>query len=261
MNGFNSAVSSPDQDAGPIPRAPKAPSMGRNSLLYLAGALMQGLGVFLVQPFALRLLNSDTKWQELFLSVSIIQVGVVLAAAGLPLAITKAWFDPEGPGKARAISGFMTFGGLALGILAAAIYWLASRGNGGSLSFVIALLAMGLQSSVLAAQAILRAQGRAVKFVFLSLISSMAAYIGGLAAMLLFGAEPGTFMMGYGFLVLVSARCGWDGKAGLAAGPQRRGQGGHSHWRPGAAAYGRVDAADARRRLPSGGYGRGRRLR
>ena len=36
---------------------------GRNSVLYLAGALMQGLGIFLVQPFALRVLNDDAEWQ------------------------------------------------------------------------------------------------------------------------------------------------------------------------------------------------------
>jgi O-antigen/teichoic acid export membrane protein len=174
-------------------------------LLYLAGALLQGLGIFLVQPFALHLLQSDAKWQELFLSVSIIQVGVVLAAAGLPLAITKAWFDAGGPAKARAISGFMTLGGLVLGVLAAGICQFASGGGGASTSFSIALLAMGLQAGVLAAQAILRAQGRAVMFVVLSLISSMAAYIAGLTAMLLYGAEANIFMTGYGLMVLVSA--------------------------------------------------------
>lgn len=173
-------------------------------MLYLAGALMQGLGVFLVQPFALHVLNSDVKWQELFLSVSLIQVGVVLAAAGLPLAITKAWFDPDGPSKARSISGLLTVGGILVGGLAAAVYW-AAAGAGHSTSFVIALAAMGLQSAVLAAQAILRAQGRAIMFVVLSLCSSMAAYVGGLAAMLVFGAEPEIFMAGYGLLVLLSA--------------------------------------------------------
>lgn len=184
--------------------AEPASRTGRNSVLYLAGALMQGLGVFLVQPFALHVLNSDTKWQELFLSVSVIQVGVVLAAAGLPLAITKAWFDPDGPVKARSISGLLTLGGILLGSVAAAIYWVAA-GPGHSVSFVLALVAMGLQSAVLAAQAILRAQGRAIMFVVLSLCSSMAAYIGGLVAMLVFGAEPEIFMAGYGLLVLLSA--------------------------------------------------------
>ena len=173
-------------------------------MLYLAGALMQGLGVFLVQPFALHVLNSDTKWQELFLSVSLIQVGVVLAAAGLPLAITKAWFDPDGASKARSISGLLTMGGILIGCLAAGVYWFAA-GAGHSMSFLVALVAMGLQSAVLAAQAILRAQGRAIMFVILSLCSSMVAYVGGLVAMLVFGAEPEIFMAGYGLLVALSA--------------------------------------------------------
>lgn len=182
-----------------------ASGTGRNSLLYLLGALMQGLGVFLVQPFALHVLNSDSEWQELFLSVSIIQVGVVLAAAGLPLAITKAWFDSDGPARARAVSGFMTLGGAVLGTLAAGVSWFFIRDGGGSPSFTIAFLAMGLQSSVLAAQAILRAQGRPVAFVMLSLISSMAAYVGGLISMLLFGAEASIFMLGYGVLVVIGS--------------------------------------------------------
>ncbi|MDQ0709367.1 O-antigen/teichoic acid export membrane protein [Arthrobacter woluwensis] len=187
----------------PSPGAPVR--TGRNSVLYLVGALMQGLGIFIVQPFALHVLNNDAKWQELFLSVSVIQVGVVLAAAGLPLAITKAWFDPGGHTKARAISGFLTLGGLVLGLLAGGACLLFASGLKGSTSFSIALVAMGLQASVLAAQAILRAQGRAVMFVVLSLCSSMAAYLGGLVAMLLFGAEASIFMTGYGFLVFLSA--------------------------------------------------------
>ncbi|OFI39812.1 hypothetical protein BIU82_01830 [Arthrobacter sp. SW1] len=165
---------------------------------------MQGLGIFIVQPFALRLLNSDSKWQELFLSVSVIQVGVVLASAGLPLAITKAWFEPGGQAKARAISGFLSLGGLLLGVLAALAYGAVTVWRG-PFSFMIALVAMGLQASVLAAQAILRAQGRPVMFVALSLCSSMAAYVGGLLAMLLFGAEAVVFMSGYGVLVLLSS--------------------------------------------------------
>lgn len=204
-NGFSLTVASADHGADPGDAAPMITSTGRNSLLYLFGALMQGLGVFLVQPFALHLLNSDSKWQELFLSVSIIQVGVVLAAAGLPLAITKAWFEPDGPAKARSVSGFMTLGGAALGILAVVVYWFFTRDGGASLSIAIALLAMGLQSGVLAAQAILRAQGRPVTFVILSLISSMAAYIGGLIAMVLFGAEASIFMIGYSVLVAIGA--------------------------------------------------------
>lgn len=202
-SGLPAAVSKTAPDGGPA-AAGAVSNTGRNSLLYLAGALMQGLGIFIVQPFALHLLNSDGKWQELYLSVSLIQVGVVLASAGLPLAITKAWFEPGGQAKARAISGFLTIGGLLLGLAGAGTYGLVTGGNG-TASFAIALVAMGLQASVLAAQAILRAQGRPLMFVALSLCSSMAAYVGGLLAMLLFGAEAVVFMAGYGVLVFLSA--------------------------------------------------------
>ncbi|WP_395404711.1 lipopolysaccharide biosynthesis protein [Arthrobacter sp. UC242_113] len=178
---------------------------GRNSVLYLAGALMQGLGIFLVQPFALRVLNNDAEWQELFLAVSVIQIGVVLGAAGLPLAITKTWFDNNGAAKARSISGFLSLFGAVVGILAAAVYWWVARGREGTFSFTIALLTMGLLATVLAAQALLRAQGRPVAFVLLSLGSSVAAYGAGLLAMLLVSATASVFMVGFGAAVCLTA--------------------------------------------------------
>ncbi|MDQ0619532.1 lipopolysaccharide biosynthesis protein [Arthrobacter globiformis] len=178
---------------------------GRNSVLYLAGALMQGLGVFLVQPFALRVLDSDAEWQELFLSVSVIQIGVVLGAAGLPLAITKAWFDHNGAAKARSISGFLSLLGVAVGAAVAAAYWWMAGGGDGVLSFTVALLTMGVLATVLAAQALLRAQGRPVAFVLLSLGSSVAAYGVGLLAMLLVSATASVFMVGFGTAVCLTA--------------------------------------------------------
>lgn len=178
---------------------------GRNSMLYLVGALMQGLGMVLVQPFAIRMLNNDAQWQELYLSVSVIQIGVVLASAGLPLAITKAWFEPNGHARARAISGFLCAAGLILGLLAGGVCWLLIGGAGNALSFTIALVSMGLLASVLAGQAILRAQERPVVFVLLSIGSSVFAYLVGLVAMLVFGANASNFMLGFGFAVLLTA--------------------------------------------------------
>ncbi|AJT41411.1 hypothetical protein [Psychromicrobium lacuslunae] len=189
---------SPASGAGPV-------KTGRNSILYLVGALMQGLGMVLVQPFAIRMLNNDAQWQELYLSVSVIQIGVVLASAGLPLAITKAWFAPDGHAKARAISGFLCAVGLLLGLLAGLVCWFLMAGSGESLSFTIALVSMGLLASVLAGQAILRAQERPVVFVLLSIGSSVFAYLVGLLAMLLMGAKASNFMVGFGLAVLLTA--------------------------------------------------------
>ncbi|GGC87261.1 hypothetical protein GCM10011512_12730 [Tersicoccus solisilvae] len=186
--------------AGPAPRA----RTGRASLLYLIGALAQGLGMFLVQPFAIRVLADDVAWQELYLSISLIQVGVVLASAGLPLAITRAWFDTDGHRRARSISGFLTGFGLLLGVLAAAVFAAVRGGAPGTSTFSLALVAMGVQSSVLAAQAILRAQGRAVAFVGLSIGSSVLAYLVGLVAMLVVAPDPTVFMAGYGAVLLLT---------------------------------------------------------
>lgn len=184
--------------------------MGRNSFLYLLGTLTQGAGVFLLQPITLRVLHDDVKWQELFLSISVIQVGVVLATAGLPLEITNSWYDKDGPRRSRAISGFLSFGGAFLGIAVAAAFLLLSTVTGWAPVFALAIAALGFQASVLSAQAILRAQGRAVRFVVLSLMSSMGAYGIGLLVMVIWGPEPFDFMLGYLGGVVATALLAWS---------------------------------------------------
>ncbi|MFJ3956454.1 lipopolysaccharide biosynthesis protein [Arthrobacter sp. NPDC090010] len=185
-------------------------SVGRNSALYLLGALFQGAGVFLLQPITLRVLHDDFKWQELFLSISVIQVGVVLATAGLPLEITNSWFEKDnGPKRSRAISGFLSFGGAGLGVVIGLGYIAIANFTGWPPVFGLAIIALGFQASVLSAQAILRAKGQAVRFVALSLMSSMGAYAVGLLVMVIWGPEPFYFMLGYLSGVLVSAMVAW----------------------------------------------------
>ncbi|WP_159802587.1 lipopolysaccharide biosynthesis protein [Arthrobacter zhaoguopingii] len=180
--------------------------MGRNSLLYLIGALFQGLGIVFVQPFAIRVLDSDAQWGELILAVSVIQVGVVLAAAGLPLAITRAWFDEgNGPLKARSISGFLSITGFALGVLAAAVAAVFAARVDGVITFTIALGAMGVLATVLAAQAMLRAQERPLAFVGLSIGSSVGAHVLGLLAIWLIEPLAWVYLAGFAVSVVATA--------------------------------------------------------
>lgn len=189
-----------DKDGGPA----RSPGSHRNSILYLLGALLQGLGIVFVQPFALRILNDDHEWGKLVIAVSIVQVGVVVAAAGLPLAITRAWFDADGgPLKARAISGFMALTGSGIGLIAALSWQIFDQGR--NLTIAIALLTMGVLATVLAAQAILRAQERPVAFVGISIGSSVGAHFCGLSAVWLIHPSADVYLTGFAVAVAVTA--------------------------------------------------------
>ncbi len=175
----------------------------RSAVLYLIGSLVQGLGLLLVQPFAIRLLN-PVEWGLVSTSIVAIQVVVVLISAGLPLAITRLWFDAtDGQRRARAMYGFLALGALALGALAAAGTIVAALAGGGPVPWpaVLAMLSIGLLGTVLGGQAVLRAQNRPLAFVALSLISSVAANVAGLATILLTAATATAYLAAYSIAV------------------------------------------------------------
>lgn len=183
-------------------------SVGSGSaILYLAGSLLQGLGLLLIQPFAIRLLT-PVEWGYVSTSVVAIQVVVVLISAGLPLAITRLWFDPSnGQVRARAMYGFLAGSAGILGVALAAtlmIATLSARGTG-AWPTIMAMVSIGLLGSVLGAQAVLRAQDRPIAFVMLSLVSSVVANLAGLGAIFLVTASATAYLAAYTAAVAVAA--------------------------------------------------------
>jgi O-antigen/teichoic acid export membrane protein len=183
-------------------------SDGRQAALYLVGAAVQGLAPILVQPVAIRTLDA-VQWGRVGVSTVILQIGLVVLAAGLPLAITKAWFLPtDGPVKARAIAGA---GSLASPLLAAAAAgtWAISLAAAGSLAenlaFVIAVIAMGMLSVVVFGQALVRAERKAHLFVLLSAGSSVGAHGLGLAAILLITPTATAYLTAFAMGVTLTA--------------------------------------------------------
>lgn len=171
----------------------------RSAILYLLGSMVQGLGLLLIQPFAIRLL-SPVEWGLVSTSVVAIQVVVVLISAGLPLAITRLWFDAsDGQRRARAMYGFLALGAVLLGAIMAAVVAVVSLEYGASVAWpaVMAMVSIGLLGSVLGAQAVLRAQNRPLAFVALSLVSSVAANLAGLGAILLTAASATAYLLAY----------------------------------------------------------------
>jgi O-antigen/teichoic acid export membrane protein len=178
-----------------------------SAILYLAGSVLQGLGLLLIQPFAIRLL-SPVEWGFVSTSVVAIQVVVVLISAGLPLAITRLWFEPsDGQRRARAMYGFLGGGAAILGILMAAVVAFVSLVAGASVAWpaVMAMVSIGFLGSVLGAQAVLRAQNRPLAFVALSLVSSVVANLAGLGAILLTTASATAYLVAYTAAVAAAA--------------------------------------------------------
>ncbi|MHA7178478.1 polysaccharide biosynthesis protein [Arthrobacter sp. MDB2-24] len=175
---------------------------------YLLGSLLQGLGLLLIQPFAIRILD-DRQWGLVSTSVVTIQVLVVLISAGLPLAITNVWFAPErGQDRSRAMYGFMVIASATLAAVAVAVLCLltigASGGSGVALSTVLSVVSVGVLGSVLGAQAILRAQNKPGRFVLLSIGSSVLANLLGLAGLILIAPTAGVYMGAYTLAVVAT---------------------------------------------------------
>jgi O-antigen/teichoic acid export membrane protein len=176
-------------------------------MLYLFGSLIQGLGLLLIQPFAIRLLD-PVQWGLVSTSVVAIQVVVVLISAGLPLAITRLWFDrANGQSRSRGMYGFLALAALMLGAGAALVVAFVSLQSDGRVAWpsVMAMLAIGFLGSVLGAQAVLRAQNRPLAFVALSLVSSVAANLAGLGAILLTSANATSYLVAYTVAVATAA--------------------------------------------------------
>jgi O-antigen/teichoic acid export membrane protein len=204
--------------------SPKSPaSHARQSLYYLLGAALQGTGALLVQPFSIRILDS-TQWGRVGFSAVLLQVGQVVLSAGLPLAITRAYFVPvEGKTHARAIHGANVILSLGMSFLAAAAFYLGTPDREAAVTFALAIAATGLLSAVVSSQAILRSQQRALAFVFLSGGASLGAHLCGLIAISVFSADStsymAAFLLGMAATAAVSfvlARPLWPAKAWAA---------------------------------------------
>lgn len=158
------------------PRQRTAPRTGS---LYLVGAILQGIAVIAVQPFAIALMDT-AQWGRTIVGLGIVQIGGVVLVAALPQAITRAWFDGDaGPYRARAISGFLW---VAAPALAATAVLIAAAFPSSDSTFIVALAGIGAFAPVIGAQAILRAQNRPVAHLVLTAGCSALAHISGLVA-------------------------------------------------------------------------------
>lgn len=177
-----------------------------SSTWYLVGSLLQGLGLLLIQPFAIRILD-DRQWGLVSTSVVAIQVLVVLISAGLPLAITNIWFAQErGQDRSRAMYGFMAVASATLAaVVVLCLLGIGALGtNGAAPTTVLSVISVGVLGSVLGAQAILRAQNKPGLFVLLSIGSSVLANLLGLLGLIVIAPTAEVYMGAYTLAVVAT---------------------------------------------------------
>jgi O-antigen/teichoic acid export membrane protein len=164
--------------------------LARHGLLYTVGVVVQGAATLIVIPFVTRLLGT-VEYGHVAVGLSIIQIGAVFAVAGLPVAITRAYFDPgDGPLRARAMLGFVV--GMGLVVTAAALLLRPVLGD----VIALSVAAVGAMTLVVGGQAVLRAQGRPVVFMVTAIGSTVGAHLIGLGAASL-DRSAGAYLTGY----------------------------------------------------------------
>ncbi|MDP5227254.1 MULTISPECIES: oligosaccharide flippase family protein [Arthrobacter] len=176
--------------------------------LYLIAAVAQGAGPLLTQPFVQRLLAPD-EWGRVAFNLSVVSISLIVILAGLPLVITRTFFDPDrGHDKARSLAGFGILQSLGLGAAAAAVLaaWFGFKGTlGDELSLILALFAVGLLGAIQMCLAVLRAQKRAVAFVLLTIGAQTVGHLAGLAAVLFVDRSATAYLGAFTLVVAVTA--------------------------------------------------------
>ena len=165
--------------------------LARHGALYTIGVVVQGVATLVVLPFVTRLLG-PVEYGPVAVGLSIIQIGAVFAVAGLPVAITRAYFDAgDGPVRARAMMGLVV--GIGLAVTTAALLLLPVIGA----VIALSVAAVGAVALVVAGQAVLRAQGRPLMFVSMAIGSTVGAHATGLGAAVLVDRTATAYLAGY----------------------------------------------------------------
>jgi O-antigen/teichoic acid export membrane protein len=188
-------------------------------ILYLLAAVAQGAGPLLTQPFVQRTLDAE-QWGRVSFAISLVSVGLIVILAGLPLIITRVFYEgTSGSHKARSLSGFGIVQSAGLAVLAAAVVAAIAASSGrltDDLSVVFALLSIGFLGAIQMSLAVIRAQHRAGVFVGITIGAQTIGHVAGLAAVLLISKTAAAYMGAFVVVVLLTGIWGL-----LAAGPAR----------------------------------------
>ncbi|MCA1572859.1 MAG: lipopolysaccharide biosynthesis protein [Chloroflexi bacterium] len=168
-------------------RSSVARLFGRGGI-YTAGRLAQLVAGVAVLPVITRLLG-PRQFGTVATAVVVTQMLSILGSAGLPAAITREYTTgDDGPARSRVLIIVSLTTGLTLALLvhmSGRAWSLAFAGIDYGLPLQIAVVASVPLGAVNAAQALLRAEDRAVTFTICALLTSLGAQAAGLATMAL----------------------------------------------------------------------------
>lgn len=176
--------------------------LGRGSV-YLLGTICQVAGSFLALPLLTRVLDASA-FGLVATAVVVTQVTRVLAEGGLASVVTLEYFGEGGVDRARRLAGLAIAFGLILttGVHLTGPLWVqVFDGLSYGAPLVLAVWAAPVLVALVAGQAVLRAEGRALSFVGTAAMATVGAQVVGIAAAVL--TEPtataylGGVLLGY----------------------------------------------------------------
>lgn len=177
-------------------------SVGGRAVAYGLAVAVQGTALLLILPITTRLLGPE-EYGRIAIALAVTQVGTVVATAGLPLAVTRAWFrTPDGPHQARATLGLLATVS-ALLVALALVLGLALGYTQDPLFVATAMALLGI-SLTSGGQGAFRAEGRVGRFILAALGMSVAAHLAGIAAVLTASRTSTVYMTAFASVCLAT---------------------------------------------------------
>lgn len=183
--------------------------LGRGSMFAVGQALQLGAAVLIV-PLITRLLD-PVEYGEVASALAISRVLAVVAALGLPAAITLEYFQgPRGRESARflVISTVIVAGSICGAIALSVPLWSGPLISTSAWSARLAVVNAGLLAGVIACQSLLQAQHRITKFVLLIGVSTLGGQAAGLTLVALVTPSATMYLLGLMMGYLAAALLG-----------------------------------------------------
>jgi O-antigen/teichoic acid export membrane protein len=181
--------------------------LGKGSI-YTLGTVLQLSGSALSIPIVTRLLG-PAQYGTVALALTIQLFVTTLSALGIPAAVTRIYFEPEGKLSARGLivsTAVLSFGGTLLALLTAFVWApLLVSGEPAAIMLGIAIAMPG--AVITASLALLRVQERPVSFISITLTSNVGAQLLGIAGLLVY-RSPVAYLLGYGSAMVLGAMVG-----------------------------------------------------
>jgi O-antigen/teichoic acid export membrane protein len=173
---------------------------------------MQGLTLFLLLPFATRLL-SPGEYGTVVVALVLQTVLSVVSGAGLPEVLSRIYFlEPSGPDRARGAVVVAVASGAAAAALADSTgRWWSEPILGLSYDppLRLAVWSSAVLVAVLASQAVLRASSRALCYIAVAAFANPGGHVLGLTLCATWQADATSYLIGYSVAVVAAAVVGF----------------------------------------------------